>query len=269
MHTDISIICSAYNSEATISDMIDSILKQSYQNFLLYIVNDGSTDNTLEIIERFSKLDERIIVINRTNHGLTKSLNYCLERVKSSEYVARIDSDDVWHCEKLEKQIKFMKKNPHVGILGTDFNEFLKYEDEESYFFSHGRIPIKHSEIIAELPFSNPFLHSSILIRMSILEKVGYYNQEFTFAQDYELWSRILKVTQGENLPEILSYRRYSENMISITKERSQRYYALRVKLRNFRIVTNYKKYIFQLLKDLGVCTIPTAILKKIRKPVC
>lgn len=269
MNDNIAIICSAYNSENTIEDMISSVLSQSFKNFILYIVNDGSTDRTLDIIEKFSHTDTRIVTFNRCNHGLTKSLNYCIKKIESSKYIARIDSDDVWHQKKLERQINFLNSNLDVGILGTDFEEFSDYEDEKSYFSVHDRIPITHSQIIADLPFCNPFLHSSIVIRTSIIEASGLYNEGFTYAQDYELWSRVLKLTKGANIPEVLSYRRYSKDMISISREKTQRYYAMRVKINNLYLVNSYQKFIAQFIKDLCVCILPAFLLRSIRKLTC
>jgi glycosyltransferase involved in cell wall biosynthesis len=122
----ISIIMSTYNWEKYIEKSIDSVLNQIYTNFEFIIIDDYSTDDTYKIIKQYLNKDERIVYVkNLSNLGLTKSLNKWLE-LANGKYIARIDDDDLWEKEKLEKQMKFLNDNKEYWIVWTNF----KYIDE-------------------------------------------------------------------------------------------------------------------------------------------
>ncbi|MCP8319033.1 MAG: glycosyltransferase, partial [Candidatus Methylarchaceae archaeon HK01B] len=113
----ITILMSVYNGEKYLREAIDSILNQTFKDFEFLIINDGSTDRTVEILRSYH--DSRIkIITNEKNMGLTKSLNKGL-KIARSEYVARMDADDISYPRRLEVQYEYMKKNPDVGIVGS------------------------------------------------------------------------------------------------------------------------------------------------------
>jgi len=118
MDVKVSIVMSVYNAQKYLDEAIESILNQTYSNFEFIIINDGSTDKSLEIIENYAKKDSRIIVINRENKGLIYSLNEGIRKA-NGKYIARMDADDISLPQRLEKQVEFMEKNKNIGICGT------------------------------------------------------------------------------------------------------------------------------------------------------
>ena len=205
-----------HNGQHFLGQAIESILNQSYSNFELIIVNDHSTDDSQTIIDHYSNNDSRIIQIkNQKNQGLTKSLNLGINLAQGT-FVARMDADDISHPARFEKQINFLKSHTEIGLLGT--NGY--YIDENGKTLG----PLNHYENDLEIRwgtlFNSEFLHSSIMFRRDLFLLVGGYAEENKFAQDYELYSRLLNHTKGANLKERLVYwRRTGENITSQNKE--------------------------------------------------
>ncbi len=131
----VTFLMPVYNCEKFIAQAIQSLLQQTYQNFDILIINDGSTDNTLTIIEQFQKIDPRIKFISRENRGLIASLNEALELIKTP-YIARMDGDDLCHPQRLELQMQFMESHPEIGICGTNMKLFDKVNKEIHYPFN-------------------------------------------------------------------------------------------------------------------------------------
>ena len=110
---------SVYNASKFLNEAIESILNQTYKNFEFIIIDDGSTDNSTQIIEKYKKIDERIVFIeNEKNVGLTKNLNKAI-KLSTSDYIARMDADDISDVKRLEKQIKFLQENKDISIVGS------------------------------------------------------------------------------------------------------------------------------------------------------
>lgn len=118
-NSKVSIIIPAYNAEKYITETIESVLKQTYQHFELIIVNDGSTDNTLTIIENFAQKDPRINIINKKNTGVSDTRNLGMTNAQG-EYIALLDADDVWLENNLEKKIAVLENNPHIDFIFSD-----------------------------------------------------------------------------------------------------------------------------------------------------
>jgi len=260
----ISIIVSIYNSDKTLSTMIDSVLNQTYKEFELILINDGSTDNSLDIIKEFAKKDIRIVIIDKKNSGLTKSLNIGLKKA-NGKYIARIDADDIWYPTKLEKQVEFLEQNQDYTLIGTAYNEI---DDNGKIIYKKQRIPllITDEEIRENIVKFNPFFHSSVMFRKKVLETIGFYNEEFKYTQDYEYWVRIMSKYKVTNIDEVLASRRYSDDMISIKKEKEQRMYAIKAKLLAIKLL---KKSILEykyLVNDILVFMLPQEIVNAIRK---
>jgi glycosyltransferase involved in cell wall biosynthesis len=203
----ISVLMPAFNSAKHLDEAIDSILSQTYNNFEFIIINDGSTDRTKEIILSFN--DKRIIYFENThNLGLIKTLNLGLN-ICRGEYIARMDSDDIAHPDRLNAQVRFMLANPNIGVCGC----FIKYFGEEVSFW---KPPINNHAIKAELLNGSPFCHPSVMIKKEVLIKNKIkYSDSFLHAEDYFMWYELSKVTDFHNLPEFLLMYRSSENQIS------------------------------------------------------
>ena len=198
----VSVIMPVYNEEGSIRKAIKTVIDQTYKKFELIVVDDGSTDRTPDIVKALQEVDERIIYLrNEENRGTTYSLNRGLRRA-SGEYIARIDGDDWYHPRKLELQVKFLEGHREYGIVGT----FYILVDESGRAVKV-QLPVTHSEIMKRMAYRNAFAHSSIMVRKSVLDMVGYYDERYEYAQDYDLYFRILEVSKGYNLPFYLLYR--------------------------------------------------------------
>lgn len=210
----ISVVLPVYNAEQYVKDTIKSILIQSYQNFELIIINDGSTDNSEEYIVQFK--DTRIKYIkNEKNLKLIQTLNLGLS-VAKGKYIARIDADDIALPNRFEKQIDFLENNLEYGIVGS-FAETFGSKKEKLTFVQ------EDLEIRFALLTHNPFVHSSVMIRNQILIKNKLsFDLNQLHVEDYDLWIKILKYSKGKILPDILIKYRIHESQISVVHNNIQ-----------------------------------------------
>ena len=248
----VSIIMPVYNEEASIKKAIKTVIDQTYKKFELIVIDDGSTDGTSNIVKTLQKLDERIIYLrNEENRGTTYSLNRGLRKA-SGEYIARIDGDDWYHPRKLELQVKFLERRSEYGIVGT----FYILVDESGRAVKV-RLPVTHSEIMKRMAYRNAFAHSSIMVRRSVLDMVGYYDERYEYAQDYDLYFRILEVSKGYNLPSYLLYRmRRRQGRRTLTKRTLN---SILIPLRHRRILRRnviYYPLLARRLLTLGIVLI-------------
>ncbi len=210
----VSVILPAYNSQKYIKEAVSSILAQTFSDFTLYIINDGSSDNTLQILNEFK--DKRInIVSNDGNRGLIYSLNRGLEYSKDSEYVARMDADDIALPNRFEEQIKFLDNNPSVGVLGTAVEYF---SDNNSSIKKMYR-PNNHSKILSTLLFYNPIVHPTVMIRNSAMAG-DKFPEDLPKYEDYALWINLTTKTSFANLEQVLL--KYRQHEMSITHSYSE-----------------------------------------------
>lgn len=216
----ISVVMSVYNGQKFLAEAIESILKQTYTNFEFIIIDDGSTDNSLDIVWEFAAADERIrVVVNETNLGLAKSLNKGIA-LASGKYIARMDADDISMPERFEKQVAFLDENDDIGLVGTNKINLDQITGQEKKYL---KIPEGHLEILWTLLFTPPFIHPSVMIRRSfLLENNLRYSEELQAAQDYDLWMRSLSYTKGANLSEFLLIYRVHNKQITGTKRAAQ-----------------------------------------------
>jgi len=206
----ISVVMSVYNAEKYLDESIQSILSQTYSNFEFIIINDGSTDKSLKIIESYAKNDNRIVVISRENKGLIASLNEGIVKAKG-KYIARMDADDISLPKRLDKQVNLMEARPNVGICGTAIKMFFDQEKEKVR-----RYPLTHEEIKTELLFSSAFAHPTVMMRRELIEKHQlFYNSTFEHAEDFELWTRFTEYTHMANLAEVLLKYRVLKTSVS------------------------------------------------------
>ncbi len=255
----VSIILPVFNGEKYLSYAIDSVLKQTYLYFEFIVINDGSTDNTSTILTIYKEKYPRIQVItHNTNIGIVKSLNEGLKLAKG-EFIARIDSDDIWLTDKLNKQIEYLVKNPDIYLLGTakkviDKNgEILPSKEKQFY---------KYLVIKKEIIKGNLFCHSSVVFRKEILNEVGYYNEKFLNTEDYEYWIRILSYKKGEIMPEPLVYYRVHGEMVSLRKRKQQFKYVIRSKI-NGIFKCHYSLFnLIYIVKDIWPLLIPNFLIK-------
>ena len=213
----ISVVMTAYNSERFLGASIESILDQSFTDLELIVVDDGSTDSSASIIRSFSARDSRVrgIFLDR-NLGIPKAANHGL-RAARGEYVARMDSDDRCHRERLLTQVSYLDKHQEVHVVGCHYRAV----DEEGFFYSSASaglfkelIPISFGrDRVAEniLRCRYPILHATIVCRRSTLLSVGGYREFLPMSEDDDLYCRLVSLHGGvlDNLPEKLYYYRY------------------------------------------------------------
>ena len=213
---------SVYNGATHLEGSINSVLNQTYKNFEFIIFNDGSTDNSLEIINSFAIKDDRIVVYTTKNLGLTKCL---IKAIKFSKYdfIARIDADDEMKPERLQKQLEFISRKKDIGLVFSgvelidNYGQFLKKVNYKFY----SSLLIKK-----RLLFSNIIIHGSTLFRKSVYNQVGGYCEFFKYSQDYDLWLRISEFSKIKCLNESLYILKIHDNSISVKKEKLQLEYA-------------------------------------------
>jgi len=212
---------SVINEEDTLNYAVDSLILQSYKSWSLIIVDDGSTDNTRKIARSYSKKYKNIhILINKRNRGLAYSLNKAIFQSKS-EYIARMDADDLALPNRLECQIKYLKEHHKVDVIGTGAE--VVTADKKTIMFK----PKNHISILKNIEKVNPFFHSSVMMRRSFIEAMGGYDIKCLRAQDYDLWLRGVDSFKYHNLQKVLIvYSSKNQTLKSI-------YYGLRVRVLN------------------------------------
>lgn len=174
----------AFNSGKTVERAINSILDQSFTDFELIILNDGSTDDTEEVVGRFS--DERIRYFKLEHAGLTKALNYGLEQA-TGQIIARHDSDDWSESERFKLQMRCFDEDSSRDLVATWHNVV----DSEGEYLGQKKTPSDHSSLIQMLRSRNPFCHGTVAVRKASLDAVGGYNESLLYSQDYDLWVRL------------------------------------------------------------------------------
>jgi len=214
----VSVIMSVYNGENFLEEAVRSILNQTFSDYEFIIINDGSTDRTPQILASFD--DPRLVIVNQDNRGLTISLNRGI-RLAQGEYIARMDADDISEPERLERQAEVLDHEPDVAVVAC----WYKVIDEKGEVLAHRRLPDDSKQLAKLLPHKNMLCHGSVLMRKKATEIVGLYNENLRYAQDYELWLRMLhKGFVFSVVPEFLYRHRISPD--SVAKLYLQRRYA-------------------------------------------
>jgi len=212
----VTVLMSVYNGEKYLREAINSILNQTFKDFEFLIINDGSTDRTIEILQSYQ--DPRIKIINdEKNIGLTKSLNKGLKLARG-EYIARMDADDISYPNRLEVQYDYLKNNPEVGLIGS-WNDVI---DEIGNTVGFWKCNYSSEDIYYILNFRNCLAHCSLLFKKELVLNNGGYNETIKNAQDYELWSRISKVAKIYQIQRVLVKWRMDSHPINTQKETSQ-----------------------------------------------
>ncbi len=211
----VSVIMGIYNCESTVSAAIESILNQTYQNFELILCDDGSTDSTRSIAERYlEKYPDKIILIsNGENKGLNYTLNHCL-RYANGKYVARMDGDDESMPQRFAIEVDYLEKHPEIAIVSAAL-----------YIFDDNGVWAEHTFIECPQPKdfmrSSPFSHSACMVRKTAYEAVGGYSvdKKLLRVEDYHLWTKMYcKGFKGVNLPDRLY--RYRDDRNGIAKKK-------------------------------------------------
>lgn len=218
----VSVLMPVYNGELFLSDALESILSQSFSDFELILIDDGSTDKTTEILHQFNQRDKRIKVFrHEKNLGLTKSLTFGLTKCRG-EFIARHDADDLSEPERFACQVSFLREYPDYGLVGTAVSRI----DSQANIIDQPIVINGDKSIRSLIKGINPFAHGSIMMRKSTVDNVNGYRSGFRYAQDYDLWLRISEITFVDNLLERLYRLRIHPAGISKQKLPIQIQYA-------------------------------------------
>ncbi len=187
----ITVLMSVFNGARWLRESIESILTQSFPNFEFIIVNDGSQDESLNIIRRYASLDPRILVVDKSNSGLADSLNVGIESAQG-EWIARIDADDIAMRHRLATQLDHAIRDETCVVIGSA----AVHIDEHGKECGLVTFPVHHEQLcrLMEARCINPIVHSSALIRTATVRAIGGYRKRIRRAEDYDLWLRLSKV---------------------------------------------------------------------------
>jgi glycosyltransferase involved in cell wall biosynthesis len=212
----VSIIIPAFNAELFISEAIESVLKQNYKNIEIIIVNDGSTDHTRTIIERYAANDARIKLFSQNNSGQGAARNAGIINSKG-DYVAFLDADDVWLVTKIEKQINYFRKHEDVGMVHT----YRKIAGEKGIIdyqnWQKSKIKNLNGNIYKKILAGNWICASSVMIKKEVLQKLGYFDESRKISgnEDWDMWIRTAKEYNVGYIDEPLTMYRDHRNGVS------------------------------------------------------
>jgi glycosyltransferase involved in cell wall biosynthesis len=220
----VSVFIPAFNAEAYIEQAVNSVLSQTYQHFEIIVVNDGSTDETKNVLEEIAKKDKRIKVFhNDFNLGLSPTRNKGIALCKG-EFIALLDADDLISNQRIEKQVHFLKSNPEFDAVSS----WMQIFDVEGY-----KQIIQYREKLNDYKsasiFYSPVSHAAALFKRSVLQVLKYRIQ-FKFAEDYDMWFRFLKQYKVAVLPEALYfYRAHASQTINDVNKKAHDYSHLQL----------------------------------------
>lgn len=202
----LTVLMPTYNGATHLRMAIKSILKQSFNDFELLIIDDGSTDNTPDILTGFT--DKRIKYVHKEHSGLASTLNYGLQ-IAAYDWVARMDADDICDFERLEKQVKNFSFQP-TSIACT----WCAYFDRSGIKFTV-ETPLNKIELKEKLLLHSYICHPSIIYNRNFILEKGGYDEKLLVFEDYDLWLRIFNNVRFEVLPEYMVFMRLNKNSLS------------------------------------------------------
>ncbi|WP_432472022.1 glycosyltransferase family 2 protein [Amphritea sp. HPY] len=216
----VSVLLPAYNAEKFICRAIDSILLQIYEEFELIIVNDGSSDKTLELMTGYE--DARIKIVDlEDNVGIIEALNIAISKA-NGKYIARMDDDDISMPQRFLEQVEFLESNPDYVACGSSIVNFNEKGDQSAMAY-----PTEHGEIMSALKFfERNICHPSVMIRSGTIKKNNIrYRREYRYAEDYVLWNELSAYGKLHNLRSyLLLYNRHEDQI-------SSRYYSKQIEI--------------------------------------
>ncbi|WP_303784431.1 glycosyltransferase [Azovibrio restrictus] len=212
----ISVVLPVYNAEAYVREAVESILAQTFTDFELIIINDGSTDASGSILRELAAHDPRIVLVERANAGLVSALNEGIGRARA-DFIARMDADDVAIPERFALQLARMSAEPGLGVLGS----FIRIVDKTGRFIRLGTYPVAPAETARFLEHGSPLAHPTVMMRKEAVIKAGGYRKVFSHCEDYDLWLRISELGYAiANLPQpLLNYRVHGANVSTVHRE--------------------------------------------------
>lgn len=219
----VSVVLPVYNGEEFLSQAVDSMLAQTFTDYELIVVDDGSTDRTAALLKGYQ--DSRLTVYRHDrNEGLVAALNTGWQQAGGT-LIAIMNADDVSLPDRLAQQTAFLQAHPQIGLLGSAVERIDRSGAFQS-FWPRATLP---GVVRWELFFKSPFVHPTVMMRRSLLAEVGGYRQEARDAEDFDLWVRMVSVTQAANLPAALLRYRLWPGSISMQRRQSMETHSIAI----------------------------------------
>ena len=227
-----SIIMPVYNGSEFLEEAIHSVLNQTFTDFELLVIDDGSTDATGEIADNHRKRDSRIAYHFKDHSGLSETLNYGL-RASSGEIIARIDADDRWLPGKLLVQERILRNSPGIGLIGTSVL-FINRNGERIPSlsgFNHGE-DVNPAELKGKILRNNLICSSTLVFKRSLLREAGEFDPDLRTSMDYDFLIRALAVGEGMIISDSLVEYRISDSMMTLKNRGQMVNESARIRLR-------------------------------------
>jgi len=230
----VSVVLPVFNAEKYVKEAVQSILDQTFPDFELIIINDGSTDSSLRILEQFKAQDERVILISRENKGLVHTLNEAIS-IARGQWIARMDADDVALTNRFARQLEWLDETDAdicgswVRLFGTVDERILKH-------------PQTDAAIKMELLFGTPFAHPAVMLKTELVKKLRY-DKAWEKCEDYDLWERASRAGwKMTNVPEVLLLYRQHDSQISTTAASYQQQLTQKIRCRYWYFIFDSMK---------------------------
>jgi glycosyltransferase involved in cell wall biosynthesis len=220
----VTVLLPVYNGEKYLADAVKSVLLQTFSDFELLVIDDGSTDGSSAILESFS--DQKIRVIrNEKRLKLSGALNRGIDNAGGT-YIARMDADDICRPDRLAWQVRFMDLHPEVGICGGWVEAFGNHPSSGTIF----KYPSGMDDIKASLLFDNPFAHPTVIFRKQLFDRFNLrFDGSYNPAEDYELWARALECFPSANIGKVLLRYRLHANSMTLSGRSAMDAHAVRI----------------------------------------
>ncbi len=207
----VTVLLPVYDAERFLAEAVESILAQSFRDFELLTIDDGSRDGSAAILDEYARRDRRVRVVRWPHQGLIATLNAGLSLARA-ELIARMDADDVALPQRLEKQLARLEREPGLVCIGGAF-ELI---DEAGRLFDRAFPPCDHAAILARaLRGESPISHSAATFRRDVVRRLGGYDEKTRWVEDLDLWLRLSEHGALANLPELVSRVRHHERSVS------------------------------------------------------
>jgi glycosyl transferase family 2 len=214
----LSVVLPVRNGERFVRAAVESILGQTFEDFELIVLDDGSADDTPLILAELSAHDRRIRLLRTEPVGLIRTLNAGFDAARG-EYVARMDADDIALPERMAAQVSALDSDPRLGLVGAAVRVF---RDDDLRALYTVKYPVGDKALRAALAFGSPFAHPVVMIRRSAYARAGGYRPKFLHAEDYDLWLRMSEVSRLANLSEPLLHYRTHSTQVSLVQAEQQ-----------------------------------------------
>lgn len=227
----VSVVMATYNAKGYLREAIESVLNQTFKDFEFVIIDDGSTDETIDVIKSYK--DPRIRLHKKNHRGLIASLNEGMKLARG-EYIARMDADDISEPGRFERQVRFLDDHPEYAVVGTT----IEVIDLEGHSRGVEPEPLDYLDLVKGLIVRNVLAHGSVMMRKAIIRELGGYDSSAKYVEDYDLWMRVARRYRMANLPQVLYKWRLNPKGVSLTKTDEQRRNAQLIQKREW----NYYK---------------------------